>query len=77
LIAGPRSRDELGVDRFGHHDVRAPHYLFNCCLRTSRLIFSEIGRELARKLDMPLEKARKVIKIAKAPLSPSRHTDRG
>jgi hypothetical protein len=46
-------------------------------LRTSRLIFSEIGREPARKLDMPLEKARKVIKIAKAPLSPSRHTDRG
>jgi hypothetical protein len=52
---------------------RAPHYLLNCCLRTSRLIFSEIGREPARKLDMLLEKARKVIKIAKAPLCLETH----
>jgi hypothetical protein len=31
LIAGQRSRDELQVNRFGHHDVQAPRYLFNCC----------------------------------------------
>jgi RNA polymerase primary sigma factor len=43
-------------------------------VRTSRRLFSEIGREptpeeLAQKLRMPLEKVRKVLKIAKEPLS--------
>jgi RNA polymerase primary sigma factor len=42
--------------------------------RTSRQIVSEMGREptpedLAEKLGMPLEKVRKVLKIAKEPLS--------
>jgi RNA polymerase primary sigma factor len=42
--------------------------------RTSRQLLSEIGREptpeeLAEKLGMPLEKVRKVLKIAKEPLS--------
>src|SRR6516165_835882 len=31
LIAGQRSRDELQVNRFGHHDVQAPRYWFSCC----------------------------------------------
>jgi hypothetical protein len=30
-FAGQRSRDELQVDPFGHHDVQARRYLFNCC----------------------------------------------
>ena len=43
-------------------------------VRTSRQMLNEIGREptpeeLAKKLDMPLEKVRKVLKIAKEPLS--------
>ena len=42
--------------------------------RTSRQIFNEIGREptpeeLAEKLGMPLEKVRKVLKIAQEPIS--------
>jgi hypothetical protein len=32
LFVGQRSRDELQVDRFGHHDVQAPRYLFNLLL---------------------------------------------
>jgi RNA polymerase primary sigma factor len=43
-------------------------------VRTSRQLLNEIGREptpeeLAAKLGMPLEKVRKVLKIAKEPLS--------
>src|SRR5260370_38120547 len=43
-------------------------------VRTSRQLLNEIGREptpeeLATKLGMPLEKVRKVLKIAKEPLS--------
>jgi RNA polymerase primary sigma factor len=43
-------------------------------VRTSRQLLNEIGREptpeeLAEKLGMPLEKVRKVLKIAKEPLS--------
>jgi DNA-directed RNA polymerase sigma subunit (sigma70/sigma32) len=43
-------------------------------VRTSRRILHKIGREptpeeLAEKLGMPLERARKVLKIAKEPLS--------
>jgi RNA polymerase primary sigma factor len=43
-------------------------------VRTSRQMFSEMGREptpeeLANKLGMPLEKVRRVLKIAKEPLS--------
>jgi DNA-directed RNA polymerase sigma subunit (sigma70/sigma32) len=43
-------------------------------VRTSRQMLNEIGREptpeeLAEKLGMPLEKVRKVLKIAKEPLS--------
>ena len=46
----------------------------NKVVRTSRRILHEIGREptpeeLAEKLGMPLEKVRKVLKIAKEPLS--------
>jgi len=46
----------------------------NKIVRTSRQILHEIGREptpeeLAAKLNMPLEKVRKVMKIAKEPIS--------
>jgi RNA polymerase primary sigma factor len=46
----------------------------NKIVRTSRQMLNEIGREptpeeLAQKLRMPLEKVRKILKIAKEPLS--------
>ncbi len=46
----------------------------NKLVRTSRQMLHEIGREpapeeLAEKLGMPLEKVRKVLKIAKEPIS--------
>jgi RNA polymerase primary sigma factor len=46
-------------------------------VRTSRRILHKIGREptpdeLAEKLGMPLERVRKVLKIAKEPLSRSK-----
>src|SRR3546814_1516323 len=46
----------------------------NKLVRTSRQILHEIGREptpeeLAERLSMPLEKVRKVMKIAKEPIS--------
>jgi RNA polymerase primary sigma factor len=57
--------------------IRVPVHmieLINKIVRTSRQMFSEIGREptpeeLAKKLHMPLEKVRKTLKIAKEPLS--------
>ena len=47
----------------------------NKLVRTGRQMLHEIGREptpeeLAEKLQMPLEKVRKVMKIAKEPISP-------
>ena len=46
----------------------------NKIVRTQRLILSEFGREatpeeLAKKLRMPLDKVRKVLKISKEPVS--------
>ncbi|USO01338.1 MAG: RNA polymerase sigma factor RpoD [Alphaproteobacteria bacterium] len=57
--------------------IRIPVHMIetiNKIVRTSRQILHEIGREptpdeLAKKLDMPLEKVRKVLKIAKEPVS--------
>jgi RNA polymerase primary sigma factor len=57
--------------------IRVPVHmieLINKIVRTSRQMFNEIGREptpeeLAKKLQMPLEKVRKTLKIAKEPLS--------
>jgi RNA polymerase primary sigma factor len=57
--------------------IRVPVHMIetiNKIVRTSRQMLSEIGREptpeeLAEKLRMPLEKVRKVLKIAKEPLS--------
>ena len=57
--------------------IRVPVHMIetiNKIVRTSRRMLSEIGREptpeeLAEKLRMPLEKVRKVLKIAKEPLS--------
>jgi RNA polymerase primary sigma factor len=57
--------------------IRVPVHMMDSIskiVRKSRQIFNEIGREptpeeLAEKLGMPLEKVRKVLKIAKEPLS--------
>jgi RNA polymerase primary sigma factor len=57
--------------------IRVPVHMIesiNKIMRTSRQMLHEIGREptpeeLAEKLAMPLEKVRKVLKIAKEPLS--------
>ncbi len=57
--------------------IRIPVHMIetiNKIVRTQRLILSEFGREatpeeLAKKLRMPLEKVRKVLKISKEPVS--------
>ena len=57
--------------------IRIPVHMIetiNKIVRTQRQIMSEFGREptpeeLAKKLAMPLEKVRKVLKIAKEPVS--------
>ena len=57
--------------------IRIPVHMIetiNKIVRTQRLILSEYGREatpeeLARKLRMPLDKVRKVLKISKEPVS--------
>ena len=57
--------------------IRIPVHMIetiNKIVRTQRLILSEFGREatpeeLAKKLAMPLEKVRKVLKISKEPVS--------
>jgi RNA polymerase primary sigma factor len=57
--------------------IRVPVHMIeaiNKIVRARRQMFNEIGREptpeeLAKKLHMPLEKARKTLKIAKEPLS--------
>jgi len=57
--------------------IRIPVHMLDAIsqvVRTSRLLLNEIGREptpeeLAEKLGMPLEKVRKVLKIAREPLS--------
>ena len=57
--------------------IRVPVHMtevINKMVRSSRQMLSEIGREptpeeLAKKLHMPLEKVRKILKIAKEPLS--------
>lgn len=57
--------------------IRIPVHMIetiNKLVRTSRQMLHEIGREpapeeLAEKLGMPLEKVRKVLKIAKEPIS--------
>ena len=63
--------------------IRIPVHMIetiNKLVRTGRQMLHEIGREptpeeLAEKLQMPLEKVRKVMKIAKEPISP-RDADR-
>lgn len=60
--------------------IRIPVHMIetiNKIVRTSRQMLHEIGREptpeeLAEKLAMPLEKVRKVLKIAKEPISSKR-----
>ncbi len=57
--------------------IRIPVHMIetiNKLIRTSRYLVQELGREptpeeIARKMDFPLEKVRKVLKIAKEPIS--------
>jgi RNA polymerase primary sigma factor len=57
--------------------IRVPVHMIetiNKLVRTSRLLVQELGREptpeeITAKMDMPLEKVRKVLKIAKEPIS--------
>ena len=57
--------------------IRIPVHMIetiNKLIRTSRYLVQEIGREptpeeIAEKMDLPLEKVRKVLKIAKEPIS--------
>jgi RNA polymerase primary sigma factor len=57
--------------------IRIPVHMIesiNKLVRTSRQLLQELGREatpeeLAERMDMPLEKVRKILKIAKEPLS--------
>jgi len=57
--------------------IRIPVHMIetiNKLIRTSRYLVQEIGREptpeeIAEKMDMPLDKVRKVLKIAKEPIS--------
>ncbi len=57
--------------------IRIPVHMIetiNKLIRTSRLLVQEIGREptpeeIAEKMELPLEKVRKVLKIAKEPVS--------
>lgn len=57
--------------------IRVPVHMIetiNKLVRTSRLLLQELGRdpkpeEIAQKMDLPLEKVQKVLKIAKEPIS--------
>jgi RNA polymerase primary sigma factor len=57
--------------------IRIPVHMIetiNKLIRTSRLLIQELGREatpeeLARRMELPLEKVRRVLKIAKEPIS--------
>ncbi|MCX7977779.1 MAG: RNA polymerase sigma factor RpoD [Bdellovibrionaceae bacterium] len=57
--------------------IRIPVHMIetiNKLMRTSRLLIQELGREpvpeeIAAKMDMPVDKVRKVLKIAKEPIS--------
>jgi RNA polymerase primary sigma factor len=57
--------------------IRVPVHMIetiNKLVRTSRMLIQELGREptpeeITAKMDMPLEKVRKVLKIAKEPIS--------
>lgn len=57
--------------------IRVPVHMIetiNKLVRTSRMLLQELGREptpeeITAKMDMPLEKVRKVLKIAKEPIS--------
>ena len=65
-----RSRTRRSTIRIPVHMIET----INKIVRTSRQMLHEIGREptpeeLAEKLAMPLEKVRKVLKIAKEPIS--------
>jgi RNA polymerase primary sigma factor len=61
----------------GDRGYRIPEHLIetiNKLVRTSRQMLTEIGREptpeeLAERLAMPLERVRKVLEIAKRPIS--------
>ncbi len=65
--------------------IRIPVHMIetiNKLIRTSRYLVQEIGREptpeeIAEKMELPLDKVRKVLKIAKEPISPGDADRRG
>jgi len=64
-------------DEHDNRNIRIPEHMIgaiNKLVRTSRQMFSEIGREptpeeLADRLTMPLEKVRRLLEIARTPIS--------
>jgi RNA polymerase primary sigma factor len=64
-------------EEVGDRTIRVPEHIIeviNRLVRTSRQMLTQIGREptpaeLAEKLAMPLEKVRKVLNIAKQPIT--------
>ena len=64
-------------EEVGDRTIRVPEHLIetiNRLVRTSRQMLTEIGREptleeLAEKLAMPVEKVRKVLNLAKQPIT--------
>jgi RNA polymerase primary sigma factor len=76
----PAALGEKEMAQPKEHDDRSVHIpehliaTINALVRTSRQMLTEIGREptpedLAARLSMPLEKVRKLLKIAKEPIS--------
>jgi RNA polymerase primary sigma factor len=67
----------MAESEIGDRGYRIPEHLIetiNRLVRTSRQMLTEIGREptpeeLAERLAMPLERVRKVLEIAKRPIS--------
>ena len=73
-MVDPAGNHPLDRRSGAHHPYSRVHMIetINKIVRTSRQMLNEIGREptpeeLAEKLGMPLEKVRKVLKIAKEP----------
>ena len=64
-------------EEVGDHTIRFPDHMIetiNRLVRTSRQMLTEIGREptpeeLAERLAMPLERVRRVLEIARRPIS--------
>jgi DNA-directed RNA polymerase sigma subunit (sigma70/sigma32) len=77
VTAALEGKEMAEREEVGDRTIRIPEHMIetiNKLVRTSRQMLPEIGREptpeeLAEKLAMPLEKVRKVLNIAKQPIS--------